>query len=293
MYQKHGEKQSRLNALYNSKDKQIDMGDIDPEEVKFSLIRDPRKRARAMIRQETAALEAEARLAKATAEKIGSFGEERAELVESRERAKRDIQAFGEFTKTQNTLSDKQFTEKYKIEDPTDIQLWPHSDLGIPAMGYISASSVKEARQEIADLVETKTDDAKHTIQSSDRKIKSIDNVLARYQIDPVTNENIAAGKARIERSGEEAAQKAAVIDKSFKAYAEKAAREIAQESHAGESFGYAVQRVGGEINGNIRPMERKEPQVEETRQTVQAPPVQEKPAPQRKQSRQAEWDWD
>jgi hypothetical protein len=49
MYQKHSEKASRLDAIYSYKGDKLNVEDIDPEELKFALIKDPEKRARFKI----------------------------------------------------------------------------------------------------------------------------------------------------------------------------------------------------------------------------------------------------
>ncbi|MDR0684389.1 MAG: hypothetical protein LBF83_04610 [Spirochaetaceae bacterium] len=49
MYQKHSEKASRLDAVYSYKGDQLNVEDIDPEELKFALIKDPEKRGKFKI----------------------------------------------------------------------------------------------------------------------------------------------------------------------------------------------------------------------------------------------------
>lgn len=45
MYQKYDEKQSRIDALWKYKGDSLNVSDIDPEELKYGLIKDPEKRA--------------------------------------------------------------------------------------------------------------------------------------------------------------------------------------------------------------------------------------------------------
>jgi len=56
MYQKYDEKSSRLNALWSYKGDSLNVEDINPEELKFDLIKDPTKRANMKILQEQAQL---------------------------------------------------------------------------------------------------------------------------------------------------------------------------------------------------------------------------------------------
>ena len=62
MYQKYDEKSSRLNALWSYKGDSLNVEDIDPEELKFELIKDPEKRANLRILQEKTDLESEIKL---------------------------------------------------------------------------------------------------------------------------------------------------------------------------------------------------------------------------------------
>lgn len=49
IYQKYDEKATRLDALYSYKGDELNVSDINPEELKFGLIKDPVKRARVMV----------------------------------------------------------------------------------------------------------------------------------------------------------------------------------------------------------------------------------------------------
>ena len=57
MYQKYDEKQSRIDELWKYKGDTLNVADIDPEELKFGLIKDPEKRADLQIIQEKEMLE--------------------------------------------------------------------------------------------------------------------------------------------------------------------------------------------------------------------------------------------
>lgn len=56
MYQKYDEKSSRLGALWSYKGDSLNVEDINPEELKFELIKDPQKRANMKILQQQAEL---------------------------------------------------------------------------------------------------------------------------------------------------------------------------------------------------------------------------------------------
>lgn len=52
IYQKHSEKMSRFGEVWNYKGDVLDVSDIDPEEIKYEIIRDPDKKAEIKIRAE-------------------------------------------------------------------------------------------------------------------------------------------------------------------------------------------------------------------------------------------------
>lgn len=56
LYQKHDEKRSRINELWTYKGDNLNVEDIKPEELKFDLIKDPKKKANAIEQQKTASL---------------------------------------------------------------------------------------------------------------------------------------------------------------------------------------------------------------------------------------------
>lgn len=61
IYQKYDEKQTRIDELWKYKGDTLNVADIDPEELKFGLIKDPEKRADLQIVQEKETLESDVR----------------------------------------------------------------------------------------------------------------------------------------------------------------------------------------------------------------------------------------
>ena len=62
MYQKYDEKSSRPNALWSYKGDLLNVEDIDAEQLKFDLIKDPAKRAHLKVSKEIASLNSEKKL---------------------------------------------------------------------------------------------------------------------------------------------------------------------------------------------------------------------------------------
>jgi hypothetical protein len=65
MYQKFDEKASRINALWSYKGDTLDSGDLDPETLKFDLIKDPAKKARYRIGLEKEKIQNDVRMEEA------------------------------------------------------------------------------------------------------------------------------------------------------------------------------------------------------------------------------------
>lgn len=59
LYQKHDEKRSRINELWNYKGDALNVEDINPEDLKLDLIKDPQKRAKLILQEETKETRAE------------------------------------------------------------------------------------------------------------------------------------------------------------------------------------------------------------------------------------------
>jgi hypothetical protein len=85
MYQKHCEKAPRLGAIYSYKGDQLNGGDIDPEKLKFALIKDPEKRAKFKIGMEKEEVE----------NKRGAMQVQAGILVENAKRLKQAESAAG------------------------------------------------------------------------------------------------------------------------------------------------------------------------------------------------------
>jgi DNA repair exonuclease SbcCD ATPase subunit len=66
MYQKYDEKSSRINEIWTYKgDKSLDVSDIDPETLKFDLIKDPAKKANFIVGQKRDKIRADRRIEEA------------------------------------------------------------------------------------------------------------------------------------------------------------------------------------------------------------------------------------
>jgi hypothetical protein len=260
MYQKHYEKQSRLDAVFNSRENSCETGDIDAEEVRFALIRDPQKRARAMIKQEQAALDAAYRLAKSTAEKITHFASERKGHAYTLESSNENIEKIAAFRKENGKLTDGEFQEKHNIRENSyygGYSVWL-SDIGLPLSGRAEGSTIKELRGDLEEGLRKGLENEKRDVRSAEGKIATIDSVLARYHIKDMSAESIEAAVAGFEREAEGVKAKWEEVSAALPEYTARAAEQIKRETFAGERAGKAAIRISDEICGNIRPFVKK-----------------------------------
>lgn len=116
LYQKHDEKRSRINELWNYKGDSLNVEDINPEDLKLDLIKDPHKKAKLILQEETK--EARAELSRLNI-KIKSFDE----IIEKRKQLELD------FSDAKETVDyQKNQIESYK-ESGLEVPEWIKSEL--------------------------------------------------------------------------------------------------------------------------------------------------------------------
>lgn len=116
LYQKHDEKRSRINELWNYKGDSLNVEDINPEDLKLDLIKDPNKKAKLILQEETK--EARAELSRLNL-KIKSFDE----IIEKRKQFELDFSDAKETVEYQ-----KKQIESYK-ESGLEVPEWIKSEL--------------------------------------------------------------------------------------------------------------------------------------------------------------------
>ena len=104
LYQKHDEKRSRINELWNYKGDSLNVEDINPEDLKLDLIKDPQKKAKLILQEETK--ESRAELSKLKL-KIKTFDE----MIEKRK------QLTFDFGSSENEVKEYEIMIKEKYKD--------------------------------------------------------------------------------------------------------------------------------------------------------------------------------
>ena len=104
LYQKHDEKRSRINDLWTYKGNNLNVEDINPEELKFELIKDPNKRVKLILDEETKEL-------KEQLSKIKLKTENFDEIIEKKIHLKSDLEEIQKDSETHQNWK-KEYEEK-------------------------------------------------------------------------------------------------------------------------------------------------------------------------------------
>jgi len=247
MYQKHDEKGSRLNTLWNTKENSMEVGGIDPEELKFSLIKDPKKRADLYIKEKTASLTQKQKIAEGTSDKLFSMAGDRKNLSEEAESYQKDIEnrkkAIADFTEK----SDAALIKEHELDFSESYSRYIYDDYA-----SVHGKDMKELRANYIKAVREGIADAQKTIARAKGKMATIDNTLKHYGIDDPAN------MATVERVQKRYSQEAIGYTAQIKAiednrenYIKEAEAEIKKESRPGLSVAGAVDQNLKETTGH------------------------------------------
>lgn len=118
LYQKHDEKRSRINDLWTYKGNMLNVEDINPEELKFDLIKDPNKRVKLILDEETKDLKAKLSKVNLRQESFDEILERRKAVLEALEQSEKD---FVEHTEWKNEVMAKgERVPNYMLESLRD-----------------------------------------------------------------------------------------------------------------------------------------------------------------------------
>lgn len=121
IYQKHDEKASRINSIFkeNENDQDtIDVSEIDPETVKFELIKDPVKKVDMLIEQDTAELKKELKILENRTETINDLVKAYGIIKNMITEQKSEHEKYSELV--------KQYRENLKNIPENDSTRWQH-----------------------------------------------------------------------------------------------------------------------------------------------------------------------
>lgn len=173
LYQKHDEKRSRINELWNYKGDSLNVEDINPEDLKLDLIKDPNKKAKLILQEETK--EARAELSRLNL-KIKSFDE----IIEKRKQFELD------FSDAKETVDyQKKQIESYK-ESGLEVPEWIKSELKDCNKKFSKAETgLEKVNEKLSSLKITDSEKEAeyiHTLNNQkhacEEKINNIENTL-------------------------------------------------------------------------------------------------------------------
>lgn len=173
LYQKHDEKRSRINELWNYKGDSLNVEDINPEDLKLDLIKDPNKKAKLILQEETK--EARAELSRLNL-KIKSFDE----IIEKRKQFELDFSDAKKIVDYQ-----KKQIESYK-ESGLEVPEWIKSELKDCNKKFSKAETgLEKVNEKLSSLKITDSEKEAEYIHSlnnqkhaCEEKINNIENTL-------------------------------------------------------------------------------------------------------------------
>jgi hypothetical protein len=248
MYQKHDEKGSRLDTIWKSKKTKIDLGDIDPEELKFSLIKDPKKRADLYIKNKTADLTQKQKIAEGISNKIFTMSGDHRNFAKEVEDCQTDIGKMKQALSDFNAKSDDEIIKEHDIDFSSSWKRSVYDDFV-----SVYGDNMKELRQNYANAMKERIANTQKTAQRNKGKMETIDNTLKRYGIDDA--DNMATVERIQKRYSEEAlGYKAQIeaIERNRGQYIMEAAAQIKKESVSGVSVDEAVARNVKSVSENL-----------------------------------------
>jgi hypothetical protein len=277
MYQKHDEKSKRISAVFSYKGNTLNVEDIDPEELKFNLIKDPAKRADLQIKQEVEEINNRVLLAQATSDKISNAYQARTELVGDVNEYTEKITALKKASKEFADLSDKELIKRYgnKYDDNDesfDTRMEEFSD--IRGSAWIEAKNPKEFRKEYEHTTQDAVKFLQRQIASAKGKSETLSATLKRYNVDPESEESAMSGAKKFGVEAAELKDKIEKIKKNRDQYINQATKQLAEYAklHPGKNVEQAIADTTATIDGNLRPMEEVEKEIKAKREAQGKP---------------------
>lgn len=248
MYQKYDEKSSRLNALWSYKGDSLNVEDINPEELKFELIKDPKKRASMKILQEQADLKKQQKMTDALYDTIAEQMSQRKNLIGNTEYQTKQIPEYEKSVANYTNLveeTEKKLKAAKKAKEDTwkierDLENYKYSVNSYKSQLRLANKAIKENGELIA------------AIENSWRK-QGVDNP-----------ENIEEKLSEISARRHEISNKLGEIEGKFDFYVAEAKKQIedAQRKQKHYSVADRVDYYAKEIGNDLKPFEEIKDQI-------------------------------
>jgi chromosome segregation ATPase len=251
MYQKHSEKASRLDAIYSYKGDKLNVEDIDPEELKFALIKDPEKRAkfkidmmkeevenkRGTVQAQVDILVKNAKRLKQAESRIGSYDEDIADYEKELVESKADYDSY-------KAQSDKLKKAKAEV------------DWSLQSRMERAEYNVKRIKNNIRDAKNNKKTER-----------DAIDTIRAKFDKMGIKQEaDIDRKERQMLDEIEMYAQQLDQISKNRDKYVEEAKQQIARESVEARPLDELIKENVNSIITDLRPMDTVEAEIKAER---------------------------
>jgi hypothetical protein len=251
MYQKHDEKGTRLDNLWNSKKEKLDINEIDPEALKFSLIKDPKKRADLFIKEKTADLRQREKIAGSAGDKIFKMAGEHKALVSEIKDNQQDLDKMKAALDIFTQKSDVQIIKEYRLNFDAVYGRSINDDYV-----HVKGATIRDIKVNYVKAIKEQIANTQKTIQQTKGKLETVENTLKRYGVDDV--KDMTVDRVRKEYSAEAQRYKKQIeaIENNRKQYIEEASKKIKEETKIGVSVEAAVAKNTEDVSNNLYSMD-------------------------------------
>ncbi len=214
MYQKHDEKSRRISEIWNFKGDYMNVSPIDPFETKYEIIKDPAKRAKFKITQETEALRGQILDKQAEASRIQR-------IVDEHEDKKQEIE-----------YNQERVSDYYKDRDEQTAKL-KDADNSLKATQKTKNKNLISSAQKERDRIKEDLAYSKRIISGYERRIKTAQEKQEGYykQITGMGLDGTRQARNKIQgiiEEKEKLEEQSSKIEDNKASYLEKARKEIA-----------------------------------------------------------------
>jgi len=170
IYQKHDEKATRIDAIWNYRGDKINVEEINPQELKFDLIKDPEKKAEMVLEKDSILIKRELMI----------IDDSRNLIVETERRIKRVRESIKELDKEIKKLEQQKSEKAEAYDNSEDIQ---------EAFLRLSNMLVAESENEIQRIKKQKADKELVLKQLQTKLKNKLDAVLGKNSTQEEKNE--------------------------------------------------------------------------------------------------------
>lgn len=249
MYQKHDEKSERFKALWSFKGDMLNVEDINPEELKFEIIKDPEKRAKFQMDLKTEELDNQVREKRIFIDTLNKYQSDLSNEKYKLEAAKKQLPAY------ESDVADAE-KELEEIEKELKEYKATANKKDDPAKYEIEISRFDRMIRGAKDKIQSE----KRYVREEEKKIKfaeqNIEGILSRLNGMGISENNIGGRMATEEATIVEIEEQIKKIKDSKQEFIDQARVEIAASRKSVPPLEKTIKDSLDLIKGNLQPME-------------------------------------